>query len=135
MRPERLELPAYWFEASRSIQLSYGRVPGNSTIWSGCTKVNRLEAAGALAKLDGDDASFLADTKKKLAPLDKTIDLFRQHEWEFVARDMWTKLEAEPRTDGRRHHAALDRRQRCHELAVPAVPERASPPTRSAPRR
>ena len=24
-RPERLELPAYWFEASRSIQLSYGR--------------------------------------------------------------------------------------------------------------
>jgi hypothetical protein len=27
-RPERLELPTYWFEASRSIQLSYGRAPG-----------------------------------------------------------------------------------------------------------
>jgi hypothetical protein len=25
VRPERLELPTYWFEASRSIQLSYGR--------------------------------------------------------------------------------------------------------------
>ncbi len=25
MRPEGLEPPAYWFEASRSIQLSYGR--------------------------------------------------------------------------------------------------------------
>ena len=25
-RPERLELPTYWFEASRSIQLSYGRL-------------------------------------------------------------------------------------------------------------
>jgi hypothetical protein len=25
VRPERLELPAYWFEASRSIRLSYGR--------------------------------------------------------------------------------------------------------------
>jgi adenylate cyclase, class 2 len=25
-RPERLELPTYWFEASRSIRLSYGRV-------------------------------------------------------------------------------------------------------------
>jgi hypothetical protein len=25
-RPEGLEPPAYWFEASRSIQLSYGRV-------------------------------------------------------------------------------------------------------------
>jgi hypothetical protein len=24
-RPEGLEPPAYWFEASRSIQLSYGR--------------------------------------------------------------------------------------------------------------
>ena len=24
-RPERLELPTYWFVASRSIQLSYGR--------------------------------------------------------------------------------------------------------------
>ncbi len=57
---------------------------------------NRLEAAGALAKLEGDDASLLADIKKKLAPLDKTIDLFHQHEWEFVAREMWTKHEAEP---------------------------------------
>lgn len=25
-RPEGLEPPAYWFEASRSIQMSYGRV-------------------------------------------------------------------------------------------------------------
>ena len=25
VRPEGLEPPAYWFEASRSIQLSYGR--------------------------------------------------------------------------------------------------------------
>jgi hypothetical protein len=25
-RPEGLEPPAYWFEASRSIQLSYGRI-------------------------------------------------------------------------------------------------------------
>ncbi len=25
VRPERVELPTYWFVASRSIQLSYGR--------------------------------------------------------------------------------------------------------------
>jgi hypothetical protein len=31
VRPERLELPAYWFEASRSIQLSYGRTVTAST--------------------------------------------------------------------------------------------------------
>jgi tetratricopeptide (TPR) repeat protein len=58
--------------------------------------LNRLEAAGALGKLDGDDARLLADTKQKLATLDKDIDLFHQHEWEFVARDMWTKHEADP---------------------------------------
>ncbi|HEV7504047.1 MAG TPA: hypothetical protein VGS07_03980 [Thermoanaerobaculia bacterium] len=58
--------------------------------------LNRLEAAGAVAKLDGDDATLLADTKQKLASLDKDIDLFHQHEWEFVARDMWTKHEADP---------------------------------------
>ena len=26
-RPERIELPTCWFEASRSIRLSYGRLP------------------------------------------------------------------------------------------------------------
>ncbi len=26
VRPERFELPTYWFVASRSIQLSYGRM-------------------------------------------------------------------------------------------------------------
>ena len=28
VRPERVELPTYWFVASRSIQLSYGRTDG-----------------------------------------------------------------------------------------------------------
>ena len=28
VRPERFELPAFWFVARRSIQLSYGRIPG-----------------------------------------------------------------------------------------------------------
>ena len=28
VRPERFELPAFWFVARRSIQLSYGRTPG-----------------------------------------------------------------------------------------------------------
>ena len=28
VRPERFELPTYWFVASRSIQLSYGRTRG-----------------------------------------------------------------------------------------------------------
>jgi tetratricopeptide (TPR) repeat protein len=58
--------------------------------------LNRLEQAGAIAKLDGDDAKLLADVKQKLEPLAKSIDLFRQHEWEFVAQDMWRQHEAAP---------------------------------------
>jgi tetratricopeptide (TPR) repeat protein len=58
--------------------------------------LNRLEQAGAIAKLDGDDAKLLADVRQKLEPLVKNIDLFRQHEWEFVAREMWTQHEADP---------------------------------------
>ena len=34
-RPERLELPTYWFEASRSIRLSYGRVEPHRIILIG----------------------------------------------------------------------------------------------------
>ena len=34
MRPEGLEPPAYWFEASRSIQLSYGRESVHHIIWT-----------------------------------------------------------------------------------------------------
>ena len=32
VRPEGLEPPAYWFEASRSIQLSYGRLSGRTIL-------------------------------------------------------------------------------------------------------
>jgi hypothetical protein len=34
-RPERFELPTNWFEASYSIQLSYGRVSANFTLFQG----------------------------------------------------------------------------------------------------
>ena len=58
--------------------------------------LNKLDAAGGIAKLDGDDARLLADTQQKLKNLERIIDLFHQHEWEIVAREMWTKHEAEP---------------------------------------
>jgi hypothetical protein len=32
VRPERFELPTYWFVASRSIQLSYGRMRKRGTL-------------------------------------------------------------------------------------------------------
>ena len=35
VRPERFELPTYWFVASRSIQLSYGRMSKSMTEYQG----------------------------------------------------------------------------------------------------
>ena len=32
VRPERFELPTFWFVARRSIQLSYGRNVGNAVL-------------------------------------------------------------------------------------------------------
>src|ERR1035438_4374425 len=45
-RPERLELPTYWFEASRSIHLSYGRALA--------IRISLPEYAGAPSKLRSD---------------------------------------------------------------------------------
>jgi hypothetical protein len=41
VRPERLELPAYWFEASRSIQLSYGRT---TAMWQNVSRGYQSES-------------------------------------------------------------------------------------------
>jgi hypothetical protein len=49
-RPERLELPTLWFEARRSIQLSYGRILGNSIIFTllrGYVKIRNRRNFGA----------------------------------------------------------------------------------------
>jgi len=58
--------------------------------------LGRLEQADTLARLDGDDAQLLADTRKRLEPLASQIDLFRQHEWEHVLPDLWRMHDADP---------------------------------------
>jgi hypothetical protein len=53
VRPEGLEPPAYWFEASRSIQLSYGR-RGRATILTRATQPRAMvESAFAPARFSG----------------------------------------------------------------------------------
>ena len=49
-RPERFELPTNWFEASYSIQLSYGRM-GQDYNWSGLAVtllIGQLGAGGVI---------------------------------------------------------------------------------------
>ena len=57
---------------------------------------NRFEQAAALGKLEEPDAQLLSDAKRRLEPLANQIDLFRQHEWEFVIRELWDLHESDP---------------------------------------
>jgi hypothetical protein len=51
-RPERIELPTCWFEASRSIQLSYGRHLSNDQIpMTNDQTVTRLDHALVIGSL------------------------------------------------------------------------------------
>jgi tetratricopeptide (TPR) repeat protein len=55
-----------------------------------------LEAADKIAKLDGPDAQLLADTRRRLEPLNRQIEGFRQHEWEVILPDLWRMHESDP---------------------------------------
>ena len=50
VRPERLELPTYWFEASRSIQLSYGRARSFRQNWAAYAVVFKYQYAVELCE-------------------------------------------------------------------------------------
>jgi tetratricopeptide (TPR) repeat protein len=55
-----------------------------------------LEQADQAAKLDPADADLLARARQELAPLASQIEHFRQHEWEFAVRDLWTMHGKDP---------------------------------------
>src|SRR6185295_1875018 len=67
-RPERLELPTYWFEASRSIQLSYGR----ATDIIAATEFTAFEPVGRVAS--GTSAGRLT-CRRPCRPVDSTAEL------------------------------------------------------------
>lgn len=56
----------------------------------------RFEQAGKLGKLAEADAQLLADAQRRLQPLAEQIDLFHQHEYEFVIRELWDLHESDP---------------------------------------
>ena len=57
-RPERFELPTNWFEASYSIQLSYGRVQGRDYI-DFCVWRKGCFAYGSGPEANSPDMGFL----------------------------------------------------------------------------
>ncbi|HSU82826.1 MAG TPA: hypothetical protein VLR69_10425 [Thermoanaerobaculia bacterium] len=58
--------------------------------------VGRLEQAGQIAKLEGEDARLLDDLKKQLEPISAQVALFQQHEWERALPDLWRLHEKDP---------------------------------------
>ncbi|HEY6324488.1 MAG TPA: hypothetical protein VJA16_23325 [Thermoanaerobaculia bacterium] len=56
----------------------------------------RFAAAERLGKLDVDDATQLAAAKQKLVPLQRQVDLFVGHNWEYVLPELWRMHQSEP---------------------------------------
>jgi tetratricopeptide (TPR) repeat protein len=58
-----------------------------------------LEQAANTGKLDPADADMLARAKQQIEPLAKPLDLFKQHEWDYVVHDLWRLREKSPGRD------------------------------------
>jgi tetratricopeptide (TPR) repeat protein len=58
-----------------------------------------LEQASNTGKLDPGDADMLARAKQQMEPLAKQLDLFKQHEWDYVVHDLWRLREKSPGRD------------------------------------
>ena len=58
--------------------------------------LGRLDQAGQIAKLEGDDVKLADGLRKQLEPIAPQVTLFQQHEWERVLPDLWRLHEKDP---------------------------------------
>src|SRR6185436_7741516 len=58
--------------------------------------VEYFEQAAKLGKLGPEETALLASAREQLQPLSRQIDLFHQHEWDFILNDLWRMHEANP---------------------------------------
>ncbi|HEY2293005.1 MAG TPA: hypothetical protein VGM86_20055 [Thermoanaerobaculia bacterium] len=58
--------------------------------------LGRLEQAGQILKLDGEEARLADDLRKQLAPIAPQVALFQQHEWERALPELWRLHEKDP---------------------------------------
>jgi tetratricopeptide (TPR) repeat protein len=52
--------------------------------------------AGAIARLDGEDAKIGDEARRQLAPILKYVELFQQHEFELAIPELWKLHDANP---------------------------------------
>jgi tetratricopeptide (TPR) repeat protein len=58
--------------------------------------VEYFEQAAQMGKLGPEETALLASARQQLEPLSKQIDLFHQHEWDFILNDLWQMHEENP---------------------------------------
>lgn len=58
--------------------------------------VEYFEQAAAMGKLAPEETALLAEARAQLQPLAQQIDLFRQHEWDYILNDLWRMHEENP---------------------------------------
>jgi tetratricopeptide (TPR) repeat protein len=58
-----------------------------------------LDQAANTGRLDPGDEDMLARAKAQIEPLAKQIELFKQHEWEYLIHDLWRIREKTPSRD------------------------------------
>ncbi len=58
--------------------------------------VEYFEQAAKMGKLGPEETALFASAREQLQPLSRQIDLFHQHEWDFILNDLWRMHEANP---------------------------------------
>lgn len=59
--------------------------------------VDYFEQAAQMGKLGAEETALLNAARLQLQPLSKQIDLFNQHEWDFILNDLWRMHQENPR--------------------------------------
>ncbi len=58
--------------------------------------VEYFEQAAEMGKLGPEETALLEEARAQLQPLSQQIDLFRQHEWDYILNDLWRMHEENP---------------------------------------
>ncbi|MFL6260662.1 MAG: hypothetical protein ACJ76Y_13190 [Thermoanaerobaculia bacterium] len=84
--PEALARRAALLAAARKLHADHSSVRA----------LGRLEQAGQIARLEGEDAKLADGIRKQLEPFAAQVALYQQHEWDRALPDLWRLHEGDP---------------------------------------